>query len=218
MKTTKYINSSLFPIRMKCLICQAEHTRKFYCSPRCVRIAHYRRHHAEQLEKNKKFREANRLLCRQLTHDWYERTKILKTHEHPCLICGTLTFNRKYCTPRCNKKAEYRRNRDRYARRSKKYFIDHPERRAEDSKKWYEKNKAQAYLYAAMQPYRAELRALFNNECQICHSKENLDLHHLEYAWNPVDIAENKKFLTLLCKPCHGKWHSGEVSLENNKL
>jgi hypothetical protein len=201
---------------MKCEICGIEQNKGRYCSQRCISKAHYWRHHEEQLERLRKWRESNRPLARKLTHDWYERTKILKTHDHPCLICGTTTRNRKYCSVRCNKKSEYRRNRERYNQSSKKYFQNHTDRRKQDSKKWYYKNKERAYFYELMQPHRAELRALFNNECQICHTKENLDLHHIKYAWNPVDIAANKKFLTLLCNPCHMKVHSGELTLDNH--
>jgi DNA mismatch repair protein MutS len=63
---------------------------------------------------------------------------------------------------------------------------------------------------------------LYVNECRICHSKENLETHHIieqqEYKKN-----KNKKFhvlkndmsnLMVLCSLCHDKIHDGKINID----
>ena len=63
---------------------------------------------------------------------------------------------------------------------------------------------------------------LYVNECQICHTKENLETHHIieqqEYKKN-----KNKKFhvlkndisnLMVLCSLCHDKIHDGKINID----
>jgi len=49
---------------------------------------------------------------------------------------------------------------------------------------------------------------VFNYTCQKCGSKENLNVHHLNY--DSVG-NENTQDVTVLCKKCHKEEHNGKL-------
>ena len=54
---------------------------------------------------------------------------------------------------------------------------------------------------------RNEILELKGNECCICHSKENLQVHHLYYEKNKKPWEYPDDALVVLCKDCHEKQH-----------
>jgi 5-methylcytosine-specific restriction endonuclease McrA len=55
---------------------------------------------------------------------------------------------------------------------------------------------------------RDKFRTMWGNECACCQSKENLNVHHINY-----DNLGNEKLedVVLLCKGCHIKAHKGKL-------
>ena len=78
-------------------------------SVRCQSCADIAR--KEKADKNKKEQEKKQIekqKARQLKEEYMRviREKEAVDRIHPCLVCGTLTTRKKYCSDRCNKKAD----------------------------------------------------------------------------------------------------------------
>lgn len=65
------------------------------------------------------------------------------------------------------------------------------------------------------------LREIYKNQCEICKSKNNLQLHHLVYndvlqkeVYKELKLGKGKRklkeILMFLCKECHIKTHKGQ--------
>lgn len=153
-----------------------------------------------------KERPRNKSYCKECAKKyhkkWYQKHKVQEQKK-------ALIYSRKYRKENKEKCKEYR----------KKLLEKNPSYNRLQVKKWREKNRERVKKYN--RKYRE-----FNKEkervrgyayihlrdkmirkigrCQKCLSKEDLQLHHLEYNNNP-------KSLMLLCRSCHKKEHDGKT-------
>ena len=75
--------------------------------------------------------------------------------------------------------------------------------------------------------YVERVRQYYDNECQECHKKSHLEVHHIPYniskrVKNPVPgllpWEYDYKEVTLLCKDCHKKAHKEEGYSEHTRV
>jgi len=52
---------------------------------------------------------------------------------------------------------------------------------------------------------KKQIRKKYNNQCQICNSKNKLNVHHKTYERKGEELEED---LILLCQSCHKKFHT----------
>jgi len=121
-----------------------------------------------------------------------------------------------YCSKNCG--VIYRKKI--YTRTNKKYR----DKRSEYFKKWYKKNKERQKkncldYYKKHKEKHVErgyvnrvLKIEFlkkNNKCSRCKSKENLEIHHIDY--NKENRGNN---ILVLCRDCHRKEHRLKIDIE----
>ncbi len=128
---------------------------------------------AEKKEYMKKYVESHKEHLKKLQHKWYEKNK----EEHMKKIKEWQDKNPQRVKEIKNKwKRKYRK--------SEKYQLDK------------ERKKIQDYAY---RNFRDLLIKKYGG-CQMCKSKENLEIHHKEYI-------DDLKSVILLCRDCHLKIH-----------
>lgn len=75
--------------------------------------------------------------------------------------------------------------------------------------------------------YVKKIRQYYNNECQECHKKTHLEVHHKAYkiskrtknkAYRKLPWDYDYKDVTLLCHDCHRKAHKEVVYSEHTKV
>ena len=141
----------------------------------------------------------------------------------------------KYCSKRCGEKLKYRLNKEKIIKRTKEWQKNNPQRTKEihdkamlkysKSKKYkkailknYDNNPEKWLTRAVTHKHRVVILNRFDNKCTDCGSKENLEIHHLDYEWkkskNPrygeqTNLRLNMNKLKLLCRKCHIKEHYG---------
>jgi len=186
----------------KCISCNKELSSdsrkdKIYCSKLCKSRRLY----------NKEYRIAHRDMIRIANRKWYLNGGKEKTSE--------------------NRKKYKQENKDKIILRQKLYRINHPDKlkltywkyyinkdknniiKNRDKNyqlEYYHKNKSKALIRTAL---RKKLKDYIkNSQCQICGSKEKLQIHHWRY--------DLKNLFSILCLECHLAQH-GKRSISQMK-
>lgn len=102
----------------QCPICGNITTHPIYCSGKCLKAAEKRKEKEERqplVEQRKAQRQAERE--QKKLDEEHRKEEERKKREHPCLMCGKPTMNKKYCCPGCSRHGG--NNRKSNARRAK---------------------------------------------------------------------------------------------------
>jgi len=174
--------------------------------------------------------------CKADAHN-HVRRKFKNPITKKCKTCGikfeTDKFNpnQDYCSKKCGKKFNRKKNYKKYLETERKYNENNREKVRENAKRTYDKNKEK------ISQRRKELRRanpeVLNKEisrsatrevillnerlkkkiiefpisCRKCNSTENLEIHHDIYPKSRKEVREalvNRK-IYYLCRDCHGK-------------
>jgi len=144
-----------------------------------------------------------------------------------CLYCGNpLPIGRwKYCSIKCRHKWDYIKNKQKYIDNAVNWQKNNPEKYKKIQKKamykYVHSDKFRNAIYKNYknnpQKWRARHNSYYhhiiilkehNNQCDICKSIDNLEIHHLDYTWdkegkNNNNLKLNLNKLMVLCKSCH---------------
>ena len=194
-------------MKNECIICGKEcpqpklWKQRKYCSDKCksIRYNFARRKYKKNVTKNCEF-------CNE---------KFMTEKHNP---------NQKYCSKKCkkknNRKKNYKkyleterkhneRNREKIRRQSKEYYQKNKEKlnnkKKEYRKKDYNKWRSREITYKILTSPKKIIS--IKNNCKLCNSNENLQIHHEIY---PITKQEIIKAISLgmiyyLCRKCHGK-------------
>jgi hypothetical protein len=131
---------------------------------------------------------------------------------------------KKYCCMKCKSKEEYRRNKLRYIKNANNWNLANPEKRKSINKKSFKKfisEKPDRFKELMKKNYynskhKWNCRALtyrliinnrvhLNKECNICHSKEDLEIHHEVYPMKTKEIKDaiRERKIYFLCHKHH---------------
>jgi len=123
-----------------------------------------------------------------------------------CALCGkefTCKFDgAKYCSVNCRVLFLYYKHRDKKIAYQREYDKEHKEKKREYDKKRREttnKNKLRIIQNYSKKNHFTRLLNIYKG-CQICGSKNRLEIHHKKYTKKISDCL-------LLCQPCHKKLH-----------
>ena len=144
-----------------------------------------------------------------------------------CIRCNSKLIGKqtKFCCKKCCDIYHHSKNKKYYRAKAKEWNINNPERSYQNHKKalakfrhekrdrfnelmrnHYKRNKQKYSVRANTNLYRDKFINALHSRCQNCGSKQNLELHHLQYIWYK-EFELNVKNLRLLCTKCHGKAH-----------
>ena len=118
-----------------------------------------------------------------------------------CKIEFVTTIKKKVtCSKKCSEKNNYIKHKNTYIENARKWGLNNPEKRKQQAKKafykfynqkrdkfnelmynQFKKNKKKHNCRQNTNYYRIEILNAKNNECEICKSKENLEIHHIDY-------------------------------------
>ena len=120
--------------------------------------------------------------------------------------------NKLFCSRKCKSINRYYRNRKKLISKQREYDKNHKEiKRAYDTKRRLTKDKC---IKEIIQDYSRnhyfELLYKIYNGCQLCKSKDNLEIHHKNYTKDIQDCM-------LLCRNCHRDIHrkyNKDITLE----
>lgn len=117
----------------------------------------------------------------------------------------------------------YQEHRDKVIKHKSKYQKDHPEVYLKSSKKYltelgklFNKNSIE-YKYSLIN-WSKTIKNRDNNECQICGSKEDLNVHHILHKAKYPELSLNiNNGITLCQQPCHYEVHGKQLTLKVTK-
>lgn len=141
-----------------------------------------------------------------------------------CIICKKELdgSKKKYCSKKCNDRANYLKNKQKYIENARRWERRNPERKEEIKKKGFEKfynekrdrfnelmrnqykkHKIRWYCRTRDLNNKLEIFEFFDGKCIRCNSKSNLQIHHKKYV---KEFSFND--IELLCFDCHLKIHN----------
>lgn len=87
----------------------------------------------------------------------------------------------------------------------RRWRLKNPEKNSMYSKKEYQKNKWKVQVRSYTNLHcRQDILKKFNNQCDICGSKQNLEIDHEQYVKDKKILIETTK---VLCRSCHRNKH-----------
>lgn len=98
------------PVRVRCLLCGGEFERTYHnittkgsvTCPHCVKRARNKRKE-QRTEEQRRAREDRKEKTKRRHEEEAEHKR--EARRHPCLVCGEMTYNPKYCCFKCQSKA-----------------------------------------------------------------------------------------------------------------
>ncbi len=151
--------------------------------------------------------------------------------EKKCIVCSCRLVRRqtKFCSRKCQAKYYYSINKEKIKALVRAWERKHPERIREIRKKAfakfysqkrerfnelmlrnYRKNKQKWRLRKRHHYHRKKILNAFDNKCDLCESKNNLEIHHINYD-TPKRKGYNKDLdlsqIRVWCRDCHKEQH-----------